>query len=95
MRVLLPALVLTALPVPAIAQPPAVFVAVLAEQATGFATLAECERAIARKPKLTANQRLARHGANRGSLFNRIKGNTTRCEMVGGEALTVVVPKGL
>lgn len=94
MRSLVVVLALAFLPAPAVAHPP-VFAAVLAEKATGFTSLAECERAIARKPTLTPQQRRARLRSTRGALFNRLAGNTTRCELVNGEPLTVVVPRGL
>ena len=79
------ALALTTVSGPGNAHGEAVFVATSAEKASGFASLAECERAIggsgdARQP--------------RGTAFNRNAGNTTRCEMVAGEPVVVVYPKG-
>ena len=38
--------------------------------------------------------RSARHQQARGTVFNRAAGNTTRCEMVDGEPMIVVIPKG-
>ena len=78
------ALALTAVSAPGTAQRPAIFVATSAEKASGFASLAECERAIGD----------ARRAGPRGTAFNRNAGNTTRCEMVEGEPLVVVYPRG-
>ena len=61
---------------------PSLFVATNAEKASGFSSLAECEKA------------LIGAGGVRGSRFNHAAGNTSRCELVSGEALVVVYPKG-
>ena len=94
MQFLAMSLALAGQPLPATALPAGVFVAILAEKASGFKTLAECEQAIALAPKVE-QERLVRLESNRGSLFNRAAGNTTRCEIVDGEPLIVVVPKGI
>jgi len=75
------------------ALPAGISVATLAERATPFATLAECEESLApaltRSPKALA----ARHDVRRGSLFNRTAGNISRCEIIDGEPQIVVFPK--
>ena len=95
MRDLSLAFALAALPLPALAHPAGVFVATLGEKDSGFATLAECEQAIARPVKAQHRARIAKPDDLRGSLFNRAAGNTTHCEMIDGEALMVVIPKGI
>jgi hypothetical protein len=88
------ALALAVLPLPAIAQPAGPVSAVLAEKASGFKNLAECEKILgrpdSRRQKTLGNKR----SVLRGSLFNRAAGNISRCEMIDGEPLIVVIPKG-
>ena len=62
-----------------------VFAMTNAETAAGFETLADCEQALGEPDQRTGL---------RGSLFNREAGNISRCELVDGEALVVVYPKG-
>ena len=81
---LLSALALSTLPPPATASAPAVFVLTSAEKASGFQSLAECEQALG-----TAGKQ-----GLRGSRFNRTAGNVSRCEVVDGEPLIVVYPRG-
>lgn len=81
------ALALTAVSGPGNAQGAAIFVATSAEKASGFKSLAECEQAIGKSGD-------AGHADARGTVFNRNAGNTTRCEIVAGEPLVVVYPKG-
>ena len=76
---------MTTLSAPVAAKEPAVFVMTSAEKASGYKTLAECEAALGE-----ADQRTGL----RGSRFNRDAGNMSRCEMVEGEPLIVVYPKG-
>ena len=77
------ALALAALQAPA-SNPP-VFMAVLAETASGFESMADCEKSLGP----------AKRGARRGSLFNRKAGNISRCQMVDGEPMIVVIPRAL
>ena len=93
MRVVVMAFAAVSLSVPAAARPPGVFVAILAEHASGFSSLADCERTIARQPRPGHGQRIGKDKTARGSLFNRAAGNITRCEMVNGEPLIVVIPR--
>lgn len=81
---LLSALALSTLSPPATASAPAVFVLTSAEKASGFQSLAECEQALGS----------AGEQGLRGSRFNRTAGNPSRCEIVAGEPLIVVYPKG-
>ena len=82
------------LPLPAIASGPAIFAATLSETVNGFKNLATCETVL-RGPDKHDDKALAeRPGGQRGSLFNRTQGNVSRCEMVQGEAVIVVYPKG-
>ena len=69
-------------PLESVARPP-LFVATSAERASGFSSLAECEQAS-----------IGPDGVP-GTRFNRAAGNVSRCEMVSGEAVVVVYPKGL
>ena len=94
MSYLLLAFAAVTLPLPATANPP-VFAATLGEKATGFRTLAECEEAIRRPIRVERGARRVKHLSARGSQFNRVAGNVTRCEMVDGEPLIVVIPRGL
>jgi len=89
------AFALAALPLPALAHPAGVFEATLPETEAGLRTLADCETAIAPLVELRAKPRGAKHSAVRGSRFNRAAGNTTRCEMIDGEPLIVVIPKAI
>lgn len=59
------------------------FVATSPERASGFSSLAECDRALTGRDGVLGTQ------------FNRAAGNTSRCELVFGEAVVVVYPKGL
>lgn len=77
------AFLLSQLPPVSEAQRLPLFVAVNSERASGFRSLAQCENALT-----------GRDGA-RGTRFNRAAGNISRCEMVAGEAVIVVYPKGL
>jgi hypothetical protein len=77
------AILLSFLPASADMPRPSFFVATNAERASGFGSLAECEKA------------LVAPDGSRGSQFNRAAGNTSRCELVSGEAVVVVYPKGL
>ena len=95
MRNFVTAFALAALPLPAIAHPPGIFEATLAKKDAGFKTLAECEKAIGHPAKLQQKSHVAKTDNMRGSLFNRTAGNITRCEMVDGEPLIVVTPKGI
>lgn len=85
MIILAVALAMTTLSGQAPVADPAIFVLTNAEKASGFATLGECERALgpAKRPSEA-----------RGSLFNRNAGNISRCEIVHGEPMVVVYPKG-
>ncbi len=76
------------------AQGPAVFVATTAERASGFKDLADCQRNIAATPQRDAKVQSGKHDGGHGSVFNRAHGNVTRCEMVEGEAMVVVYPRG-
>lgn len=84
---------LISLPAAGLAENAGPVAATNAEKATGFRDLAECQSA------LEATRR-TRDGSNpaaprpTGSLFNRAQGNMSRCEMVQGEALIVVYPRG-
>jgi hypothetical protein len=60
-------------------------VATLSERASGFANLAECEAALL--PGTGTAE------AQRGSVFNRAHGNSSRCEMIKGEPMIVVTPR--
>ena len=68
-------------------------VATLAERATPFATLAECEESLAPALTRSAKELAARLDVRRGSLFNRTAGYTSRCEIIDGEPQIVVIPK--
>ena len=81
-------------PFPANADDLAIFVATSAEKASGFETLAECEVALGASGTDQGNSLDGQGAGFRGSLFNRNAGNTSRCEVVDGEALIVVYPKG-
>ncbi|MDQ3078903.1 MAG: hypothetical protein M3R03_02765 [Pseudomonadota bacterium] len=59
------------------------FVATSAERDSGFSNLAECEKVLFGPDGVP------------GTRFNRAAGNTSRCELVSGEAVVVVYPKGL
>lgn len=82
------------LSVPVAATDPTVFVAVSAEKASGFETLAECEEALGGPDEQLGNARADQQTSPRGSRFNRTAGNISRCEVVEGEPLIVVYPKG-
>ena len=77
------AILLSQLPPSDEVAPLPLFVATSAERASGFSSLAECEEAL-----------IGPDGVP-GTRFNRAAGNTSRCEMVSGEAVVVVYPKGL
>ena len=87
------AVALAAFSVPALAQPARVVSATLAERATAFTSLAECEQSL----EPAAGQAQLNPGAmrdgSRGSLFNRAQGNSSRCELIDGEPQVVVIPK--
>jgi hypothetical protein len=91
MLTLVAALALTTIPLQAPARDAGVFVAVNAEKASGFKSLGECEAALGRDKQ---DRRADKKSGPRGSVFNRKAGNRTRCEMVEGEPLVVVYPKG-
>ena len=88
------AFAVTILPSSATASGPAMFQAVSAEKASGFASLAECEQVLGAPATEQGKVPDAAQSGARGSLFNRNAGNMSRCEMVDGEPLIVVYPKG-
>jgi hypothetical protein len=85
--------VLAALTYPAIAKPTGDVAAVLAEKASGFKSLAECEQTLAGSGLYSLKNLGGERSVVRGSVFNRAAGNLSRCEMIGGEPLIVVVPR--
>lgn len=85
MRTLLVAFALLSLPVSALAAHPVIFEATSADKASGFRSMAECESALGRSVTY-------RGRAVRGSMFNRAKGNISRCELIAGELMIVVYP---
>lgn len=94
MRNLIVAFALTTLPYPAIANDPGIVVATNPEKASGFRNLAECHEALGGSDKLQGKMIGDEPNRLHGSMFNRTAGNTSRCEIVHGEALIVVYPKG-
>ena len=71
------------------AERPRAVVAVNAEKASGFASLAECEQALGPRTKTARSGR-----SGRGNLLNRAQGNRSKCLVVDGEPLIVVFPRG-
>jgi hypothetical protein len=86
-------LTLAALPLPAIARPAPVS-AVLGENASGFKNLGDCEQTLDGPSRHSAKKIGNKRGTRRGSMFNRAAGNMSRCEMIEGEPLIVVIPRG-
>ena len=93
MRHLASAFALATLPISALAQPAGIVSATLAERATPFRTLAECEQSLGRPGQAQQTPAAGQDGP-RGSWFNRTHGNLSRCEMIHGEPLIIVVPNG-
>ncbi len=76
------------------AQNPAVMVATNPERASGFKGLTDCQKNIAATRERDAMVRNGKPNTGQGTVFNRTHGNITRCEMVEGEAMVVVYPRG-
>ena len=76
------------------ADEPAIFVATNAEKASGFETLADCELALGDAGPDQGGALNSDGAGPPGSRFNRNAGNISRCEIVDGEPLIVVYPKG-
>ena len=77
------------------AHAPRLFTATNPEEASGFKDLADCEKALTGLTEGTRKAHAAEQGMQRGSLFNRTRGNLSRCEMHDGEPLIVVYPPEL
>lgn len=73
------------------ATPTRIFVATNPEMASGFKDLAECQKSIGVSPGVAK----ATDAGRQGTAFNRAHGNTSRCEIINGEALVVVYPAEL
>lgn len=91
MRNLLVAFALLSLPVSALAARPVIFEATSADKASGFRSMAECDAALGLPVRQRGKADVA-NGGVRGSMFNRAKGNISRCELVDGEPMIVVYP---
>ena len=81
---------LMSMPAAALAATSTPIVATNAERETGFRDLGECQKALEGTRKASD----ADGSTATGSLFNQAQGNVTRCEVVGGEVLAVVYPRG-
>jgi hypothetical protein len=90
------ALLLTLLPlsVAAIGKSPAPVVATNAEKANGFSDLNECQAALEGSRKSGHGGAAGTPSGLTGSMFNRARGNVSRCEIFHGEAVIVVYPRG-
>ena len=83
-------LALMSIPGAALATDPGPVVATNPERETGYTDLGECRKAL----EATAKPGLAGASGTTGSLFNQAQGNVSRCELVQGEVLVVVYPRG-
>ena len=92
MRNLALAATMMMLPVSVSANAPSIFVATNAEKASGFRDLADCQKSLEGPDQASRKAVADKQDGRRGSLFNRTQENTSRCEMVHGEALIVVYP---
>lgn len=91
MRILMWPLLATALASPGVAQPGPV-AATNPERESAYRDLADCRAQLER----TRRSRAAHSGAavSVGSWFNVVRGNVSRCEIVEGEPVIVVYPRG-
>ena len=72
---------------------PVIFQATNPEAALAYRTMAECELALG-PPADGTSEAGVDQGERRGSRFNRLAGNISRCEMVDGEPVITVYPTG-
>ena len=94
MQILTVACALAMLSNGALAQKPNVVVATNPEMASGFRSLAECELSLGPPGQLQGAPLAGAPNTLRGTAFNRAAGNTSRCEVIQGEHMVVVYPKG-
>lgn len=94
MRKLTVAILLAALCSPAAAPARERVSATNPESAAGYRDLADCERSLGAAGKVHGSAAAQRGTGPRGTLFNRTRGNISRCEMVHGEPQVVVYVKG-
>lgn len=94
MRKFTVAILLAALTAPAAASAQEPVSATNPESAAGYRDLADCERSLEAAGKTQGSAGAQREKSPRGTLFNRTRGNISRCEMVHGEPLVVVYVNG-